>query len=76
MRLHTFIEGIEISSALYGMVQRIEAAANTVQKTLATWVSRVHDRRQLAVMSDHMLDDIGVSRIEVMFETNKYFWQR
>ena len=76
IRLHNFVEGIEISSALYGLVQRVEAAAVEVQKTVSTWMSRAKDRSQLAEMSDRMLTDIGLTRIEVQIEVNKYFWQR
>ncbi len=76
IRLHNFFEGIEISSALYGLVQRIEAAALAVKKTVVTWASRSKDRRQLAEMSDHLLTDIGLTRVEVAIEVNKYFWQR
>ena len=76
VRLHNFVDGIEISSALYGLVQLIEATTVATRKTLATWVSRSKDRRQLAELSDHMLTDIGLTRIEVELERNKYFWQR
>ena len=76
IRLYNFVEGLEISSALYALVQRIEAAATTVQKTMAIWVSRATDRRQLAEMSDRMLTDIGLTRVEVETEASKYFWQR
>ena len=48
IRLHNFVEGIEISSALYGLVQRVEAAAVEVKKTVSTWMSRAKDRSQLA----------------------------
>jgi len=76
MRLHPLVEGVDISSILYRMVQRIEKAAIKVQKTLSTWASRAEDRRQLATMSDHLLTDIGLSRTQVIIETNKFFWQR
>ena len=75
-RLHNFVEGIEISSALYGLVQRVEAATIAVRKTLATWVSRSKDRSQLAGLSDRLLTDIGLTRVEVEVELNKFFWQR
>ena len=76
IRLHNFVEGIEISSALYGLVQRVEAATIATQKTLATWVSRSKDRSQLAGLSDRLLTDIGLTRVEVEVELNKFFWQR
>ncbi len=76
VRLNHFVEANAISAAVYGMVQRIEAAAKQARGTLSTWVSRVEERRQLEMLSDHLLVDIGVTRAEVSVEINKYFWQR
>jgi uncharacterized protein YjiS (DUF1127 family) len=61
---------------LYSMVQRVEAATKKIGENLSVWASRIEDRRQLAVMSDRMLADIGLSRVEVSVEVDKYFWQR
>ena len=76
VRLHQFVEDIDISSGLYSMVQRVEADAKKIGATLSVWASRMEDRRQLASMSDRMLTDIGLSRVEVSVEVDKYFWQR
>jgi uncharacterized protein YjiS (DUF1127 family) len=76
LRLHHFVEQVDISSTVYGMVQRIESAAAKAQKTFATWVSRADGRRQLAELNDRMLDDIGLTRTEVAVEISKFFWQR
>jgi len=76
VRLHQFVEDNDISSALYSMVQRIEAAAKNANATLSTWRSRIEDRRQLALMSDRLLTDIGLTRTQVLVEVDKYFWQR
>jgi uncharacterized protein YjiS (DUF1127 family) len=76
VRLHQFVEDIDISSGLYSMVQRVEAATKKIGENLSVWASRIEDRRQLAVMSDRMLADIGLSRVEVSVEVDKYFWQR
>lgn len=76
VRLHQFVEGIEISTAFYSIMQRTEAAAKAFIVTLSTWSSRMEDRRQLALMSDRLLSDIGISRAEVSVEVDKYFWQR
>jgi uncharacterized protein YjiS (DUF1127 family) len=76
VRLHQFVEDIDISSSLYSMVQRVEAATKKIGGNLSVWASRMEDRRQLAVMSDRMLADIGLSRVEVSVEVDKYFWQR
>ena len=72
---HNFDDEIVISSAVYGLVQRFEATAVKVQKTLTTWAARSEDRHQLSAMSDRMLMDIGLSRADVAVETDKYFWQ-
>jgi len=76
VRLHQFVEDNDISSAMYGMVQRIEAAAKSVKMTLAIWTTRIEGRRQLELMSDRLLADIGLTRAQVSAEVNKYFWQR
>ena len=76
VRLHQFVEGNDISSAVYGMVQRIEVAAKKVGATLSTWGSRIEDRRQLSLMNDRLLTDIGLTRAQVSVEVDKYFWQR
>ena len=76
VRLHQFVEDNDISSALYSMVQRIEAAAKKVNATLSTWASRIEDRRQLSLMNDRLLADIGLTRAQVSVEVDKYFWQR
>ena len=75
LRTRNFEDEIVISSALYGIVHRIGAAVVKVEKTLATWASRSEDRRHLAVMSDRMLLDIGLTRVDVAAEANKFFWQ-
>ena len=76
VRLHHFLDDNGISSSVYGLVQRIEAAAKDIRVTLSTWASRSEDRRHLGLMSDHLLNDIGLSRAAVSVEVNKYFWQR
>lgn len=43
---------------------------------LLTWQRRARQRTDLAAMSDRMLADIGVSRVEAMCEATKPFWTR
>jgi uncharacterized protein YjiS (DUF1127 family) len=76
LRLNHFIDDIDISSRLYNMVQRIDAATDKARLTFSSWISRMEDRRQLASLSDRMLEDIGLSRVQVSAEVDKYFWQR
>lgn len=40
-----------------------------------SWLERVHQRRQLAQLSDHMLKDIGLTRADVEAEILKPFWR-
>jgi uncharacterized protein YjiS (DUF1127 family) len=39
------------------------------------WLERVHQRRHLAQLSDHMLKDIGLTRADVETELSKPFWR-
>lgn len=41
----------------------------------ATWRTRRRGRDQLAQMSEYMLKDIGVTRMDVWRECRKWFWQ-
>lgn len=76
LRLHTFVNDIDISSAVYGIVQRVEAASVKVMDTWAIWEARSQGRQQLSELSDRMLEDIGLTRAQVAAEVGKYFWQQ
>lgn len=76
LRLHQILDDFDISGALYSLVQKIESAAKAVDRVFATWISRVEARRQLAQMNDHMLNDIGLNRIDIASEVDKPFWRR
>ncbi len=76
LRIHNFVNDIDISSAVYGIVQRIEAASVKVLDTLAIWEARSQERQQLSKLSDRMLVDIGLTRDQVAVEVGKYFWQQ
>lgn len=43
---------------------------------LLIWQERSRQRHQLALLSDHMLRDIGLTRADVLAEATKRFWQR
>lgn len=75
MKMHHIADDLHIAEGTYSLVRRIEDAINEVSKTLNVWAARSRDRRQLASLSDRMLNDIGLSRAEVAAETEKYFWQ-
>jgi uncharacterized protein YjiS (DUF1127 family) len=46
-----------------------------VEETIHTWRERTRNRRELAQWTDRDLHDVGVSRSDVMFETEKPFWR-
>ena len=70
------IEDMDIAALVFAAVERTEAFAARVTGTLRTWVRRSDERRQLAHMNEHMLNDIGLSRFELDHEVAKYFWQK
>jgi len=54
------------------------AARNLAGRVLATlreWRRRSHDRAELANLDDSMLKDIGLSRGDAEFLSNKPFWR-
>ena len=46
-----------------------------VSDTLHVWRDRQRQRRELAQWTDRDLHDVGMSRSDVMFETEKPFWR-
>ena len=43
--------------------------------TVLDWQDRARQRRQMAMMDDHLLRDIGLSRADLECEYAKPFWQ-
>jgi uncharacterized protein YjiS (DUF1127 family) len=43
--------------------------------TMRQWRRRAQDRRELATMSDLMLQDIGITRADAEFLATKPFWK-
>jgi uncharacterized protein YjiS (DUF1127 family) len=52
----------------------VTSLAVVVEGVLA-WFERTRQRRQLSELSDHMLKDIGLTRVDVEAELSKPFWQ-
>jgi uncharacterized protein YjiS (DUF1127 family) len=42
---------------------------------LLIWLERSRQRQHLAMLSDHMLKDIGLTRADVEGEVSKPFWE-
>jgi uncharacterized protein YjiS (DUF1127 family) len=50
-------------------------AAARVLATFREWRRRAHDRAQLAGLDDRVLRDIGLTRADAEFLSNKPFWR-
>lgn len=59
------------SNLIYKLVGGVEKMIETVQ----LWNERTKTRNRLAGLSDYILQDVGLSRIEADRESHKYFWQ-
>ena len=46
-----------------------------VLETLRKWRRRAHERAELAKLDDRMLKDIGLTRCDAEFLSNKWFWR-
>jgi uncharacterized protein YjiS (DUF1127 family) len=42
---------------------------------IARWIERARQRRALGELDDHMLRDIGITRVEATREADKPFWK-
>lgn len=55
---------------------RALAALCRLLDVLLLWQERHRERRNLAMLGEHMLKDIGVSRADIELEMSKKFWRR
>lgn len=63
-------------------LSRLRVAARAVSlelidlgNLLLTWQARWRGRSHLRRLSDHMLKDIGISRVDAEHESRKHFWR-
>ena len=47
---------------------------NKLSSVLWIWQQRARERHHLQQLSDHMLQDMGLSRADISIEVNKPFW--
>ena len=53
---------------------RVQSAARGLDQLLE-WQDRARQRHQLASLESHILKDLGLSRADVVRETDKPFWR-
>jgi uncharacterized protein YjiS (DUF1127 family) len=49
---------------------------NKTLETLRTWKERTDQRRQLVLLDQRMLQDIGITRSDAIHEFHKSVWER
>jgi uncharacterized protein YjiS (DUF1127 family) len=68
-------EAIEFGAAELPLAETSSNLASRFYKTVKTWRQRSTTRAQLSGISAHSLQDIGISRINAVIESNKPFWE-
>lgn len=56
-------------------LDRLTAAPSRLLNTVRTWRRRSRERAQLGALSDRMLSDIGITRADAIFLSNRPFWK-
>jgi uncharacterized protein YjiS (DUF1127 family) len=54
--------------------ERLRAALSWGILTLLRWQELARQRRALAALSDHMLKDLGLTRVDALREAGRPFW--
>ncbi len=72
--MSTFI-GDRTSHLTWPRTTLLRVAAAIVDR-LYGWQTRAAERAHLAALSDYLLEDMGLSRLEVEREAAKPFWRR
>jgi uncharacterized protein YjiS (DUF1127 family) len=63
------------ADARHGLPDASVARMRWVGRRIALWIERARQRQTLAGLDDHMLRDIGITRVEVARECGKPFWR-
>jgi uncharacterized protein YjiS (DUF1127 family) len=58
------------------VVRRSRDALQHATATLREWHRRRRDRATLAAFDDRLLRDIGITRVDALYEINKPFWRK
>jgi uncharacterized protein YjiS (DUF1127 family) len=66
--------GRVVSKTLWAGYKAGQAVLDAVTTVLA-WQHRISERRQLQMLDQRMLRDIGLTRVDIDLETRKPFWR-
>jgi uncharacterized protein YjiS (DUF1127 family) len=47
----------------------------TFRRILREWWRRAHSRREIVMLDDRTIGDLGISRSQIEFEAQKPFWR-
>jgi uncharacterized protein YjiS (DUF1127 family) len=77
--MHTMV-GVERPPGRASAPERLGSAAiglrpASLLRRMLTWLERARGRRALLALDDWVLKDIGLTRADVMHESDKPFWQ-
>ena len=77
--MHTIVREERLSGRTSAPEERAPASpgsrAASLLRHILTWAERVRQRRALQALDEWVLKDIGLSRVDVMREYDKPFWQ-
>jgi uncharacterized protein YjiS (DUF1127 family) len=74
----THISSSQVTTATSQVHGRNTGEVSILQRLtekLIEWQERYHQRYELSLLDDRMLQDIGLTRSDVEVETSKLFWQ-
>ena len=66
---------MNVAHALTFLVPTRGASRARRRGLVRTWLRRARDRRDLARLDPHLIEDVGVSRAWLEAETSKPFWR-
>jgi uncharacterized protein YjiS (DUF1127 family) len=72
--MHTIVRMERLSGRTPAPVT-VASRAMSLLRYILTWSERVRQRRALMALDDWALKDIGLSRVDVLRESGKPFWQ-
>ena len=63
-----------LAAAYPGALSQTTHPVVAAYRLVARWIERARQRQALGALDDHMLRDIGVTRVEARRECEKPFW--